>query len=180
MPRSISEFIAVLVIVAIAVVGVAVVYNLAGTLLSRMQPKIKYLEAYVTGIEVVHSGSEVPVEVSGGTFRARYIYRVSIVLHNVGNQPISYLTYASIPVCDTISTCRHIDCDIYDPVRFTENHVVLPRRLEPNQAVRLVFIVLSKVDLLELGYSPFVIGVAGVLPDGSRCTVYVSVFGETR
>lgn len=177
--RCLSEFIAILAIVAIAIVSTIIFYNFAGTMLSRMHPEIEYLEASVVGVEVVHAGTELAIDIDGTSYKAYYVYKVTVTLHNVGSQSIQDLSYTTIDIDDSLDTCTSDTCEIYDPVVFTKRYTNLPSQLEPNQAVQVSFTVLSKVDLLKLGYSPFIIKVEGSLPDGNKCKIYIGLFGES-
>ena len=174
--RVVSEFIAALTVLAVAVACAIVFYCAVGELLSRSKPRIEYLEATVAGVEVVHTGGRLEVEVGGGVFTAYYVYRVTVILYNAGNQYISNLEFSTVDVGEG-DVCTSDTCRIYDPVAFAEAYTGLPRGLEPNQAVKVVFTVLSKTNLLRLGEAPFLIRVSGRLPDGGECTTYISLFG---
>lgn len=173
--RYVSEFIALLTIVVLAVVSAVLLNNFVGGLISSSRANVKYLDASVSGIEVLHVGSPMQVQVSGSTFTASYIYRLNAVVHNAGNQKVTGLSFSTLSVDTSIKVCTSDTCDIYDPVVFLTTYSSLPTDLNPNQAVQISFTILSKRDLLSLGYSPFVIRVRGNLPDGSSVTTYISL-----
>lgn len=175
----ISEFIAILIVVMIAIVSVILFQNFIGATISRAQPKIEYLEASTSGIEVLYSGPGLEIEDSDGEkiFTANYIYKVTVILNNAGDQPIVDIEYKTISVDEDISVCKRRYCDIYDPVEFTSKYTELPKVLAPNQATTISFVILSKVNLLELDDSPFIIKIYGKTPSGDTCKVYVNPLG---
>jgi len=174
--RSVSEFIALLTILVIAVVSAVIAYSFIGGLISASRANVKHLEISVSSVEILHSGQSIQVDVGGSTFTALYIYRLTVVLQNAGNQRISGLSYQTLTINQNIKVCTSDTCDIYDPVTFTRSHTDLPSVLNPNQVAQVQFTILSKRDLLQLGYSPFVIKVQGSLPDGSTVTAYIGLF----
>jgi len=173
--RVISEFIALLMIVVIAVVSSVLLYTFVGGMISSSRATVKYLEASVSSIEVLHSGSQ--TYIPDVDYTASYIYKVTVAIHNAGNTKITGITYTTIPTY-TLSVCSNRNCNVYDPVAFTTKYVSLPTMLEPNQVATVSFTVLSNVDLLSFGYTPFVIKISGMLPDGSIVTTYVNLFGK--
>ena len=175
--RGISEFIALLVVIAVAVAVTVAVISFLSTSIAKHSPRLRYLEASVAGIEVLREGADTVVEFGTSSFTARYIYQVTIIVHNAGTETISNLQYRVIDVDQNIDTCTSDQCEIYDPIVFTTRYTRLPSSLLPNSASSITITVLSKVDLLRLGYSPFVIEITGTLPDGSRVSAEVAPFG---
>jgi len=171
----VSEFIAILTILVVAVVGVMLAYSFVGGLISTSRANIKYLDASVSNIETLYRGGTIQVDVGGSTFTASYIYRVTVTLHNVGAQKIINLSFQTISVNNNIRICASDLCDIYDPVTFARRYTDLPTELNPNQIVQVNFVILSKVDLLNAGTVPFLIKVQGYAPDGSPLAVYVGL-----
>jgi hypothetical protein len=176
--RIISEFIAILTLVAIAVVGAVLIYNFVGELMSKARPEVEYLKASVVGIEVVNEGSSLTLNIGTYTFTASYIYKLNVVIHNAGDEKITSLSYTTIDIDPSLDVCTSDSCDIFDPVIFTRTYTSLPQSLDPNQAVQVTFTVASKTNLLALGSSPFLIKISGYLPDGSRVVTYVGMTGE--
>ena len=172
-----------LAVVAVAVGCVAAFYAFASALLSRARPEVGYLEVSALSVEVLHAGPELEVVLGGGeVFRARYVYRVTAVVHNVGTQPIEGLEFEVVDADphDGVTVCESDACQVYDPLALDPE---LPERLGPNRAAQVVLVVLSKVDLAELaagGRSPILVEVEGALPDGTRCRAYLAPFGGGR
>jgi len=172
--RSVSEFIALLTIVVIAVVSSILVYVFVGNLVSTSRANVKHLEASVSNIEILYSGQPIQINIgSGSTFTASYIYRMIVVIHNAGSQRITQLSFQTFSIDQNIKVCTADSCDVYDPVAFVRTYASLPSTLDPNQTIQINFTILSKKDLLQLGGSPFVIKVQGTLPDGSAVTTYI-------
>jgi len=171
--RTVSEFIALLTIVVIAVVSSILVYVFVGNLFSTSRANVKYLEASVSSIEIIYSGQPIKITTDMGIFTTSYIYKVTVVIHNVGRQKITMLRFQTLSIDPSIKVCTSDSCDVYDPVEFMGGYVRLPDKLDPNQAVQISFTILSKKNLLQLGRSPFVIKVQGSLPDGSTVTTYI-------
>lgn len=175
--KAISEFVALLVIIVIALVSAIIYFAFVGGVLGSLSPKVRYLEASTAGTEVIYAGAPTKIDVGGSLFTASYIYRLNVILHNAGNQPIRYLSFQTVTVSDKITVCWSDSCTVYDPVLYTETFTSLPTEIGPNQVIKLSFVVLSKKDLLATGSSPFVIKVTGTLPDGSTITAYAPFSG---
>jgi len=170
--RGVSELVALLIVVVVGIATTLVYFQFVGGLFGSLSPKVKQLDVSALEVEVMQKGTYTYIE--GISFGASYIYRWTVAIHNVGTEPIT-LGYRFIkPRESALTICTSNSCDVYDPYALASTYTQLPSNLAPNQIVQVSFVILSKRDLLSLGYTPFILEITGSAPDGSAVKAYVS------
>lgn len=175
--RGVSEFLAVLMIVIASIVASILFILFFNSLMTYSSPSLGLIESSVVDLEVLHSGAPTTVQVGTTSFTANHIYRVEVMIHNVGNQQISNMYFQTVTVKTQpqLTVCTSNSCDVYDPVVFASTYTNLPNSLGPNQVVKVSFIVLSKADLISTSQFPFVIKITGVTPNGRTVVTYINI-----
>lgn len=181
--RSISEFIAALILIVITVVTTIFLYGYVGRTMLATRPSVRYLEASVVSVDVLYQGPPIAVQVSQSqqTFTASYIYKLTVVLRNSGSQMVQGLAYKVVQTDQSITVCTSDSCTVYDPLAYYSENLVggsyLYHEIMPNEVITFTFVVLSKVDLLSRSTTPFVIEISGQLPDGTLVSTSFSLKG---
>lgn len=178
--RGVSDFIAALIMIAISVAAAIIYATFTSMYFESVTPRSSNLRLSVASVEVLQSGVPKTFEVSpNNIYDSNYAYRVILVLHNAGTEPIENLRYSARSLDNrvlTVGTSRN--SDVYDPIAlaYTQGQQ-LPYSIPPNQAVAFSLLVLSKKNLLDPQNAVLVLVVKGTLPTGDTQEAQVTLFG---
>ncbi|MEM1693958.1 MAG: hypothetical protein QXU08_09730 [Ignisphaera sp.] len=175
--RTVSEFISLFTVVAISIVAVLLFTTFFSNFLGSFTPKTRYLKLTVSSVEVLHSGTSTTLSIGSTTFNASYIYRVTLVLHNAGTEPVilQYSVHSLSPSVVSVGTSDSFD--VYDPISLANIYsYLLPDTIAQNQAVSFSLVVPSKKDLATQYRDVLVLVVRGRYPSGETHEAQVVLF----
>ncbi|MEM4584001.1 MAG: hypothetical protein QXV28_07035 [Ignisphaera sp.] len=179
MKRSVSEFIALLIVITISLVAVFFFSSFFNSFLNSFTPRTQHLKLSVSSVEVLHSGTSISIPIGSTSFTASYIYRVSFVLHNAGTEPVITLQYSVYSLNPSlVSVGINNNVDVYDPISLANTWTFspLPDSLDRNQAKAFTLLVLSKKDLTNQLYNVLVLRVRGTYLSGETQEAQVVIF----
>lgn len=177
--RSVSEFIALLMIITLSLIATFIYTSFFGGFLGSITPRVHHLKLSVSSVEPIHTGSATTLSIGGVNFTANYIYRVTMVLYNAGTEPILTLQYSvrSLnPSVLSVGTSNAVD--VYDPISLATFYgYQLPSSIQQNQAIAISLVIPSKKDLLTTQNAVLLFVVRGTLPSGESQETQVTLFG---
>uniref|UniRef100_A0A7C4GYT9 Uncharacterized protein n=1 Tax=Ignisphaera aggregans TaxID=334771 RepID=A0A7C4GYT9_9CREN len=174
MMKTVSEFVAILVMITISLVSVFLFTTFFSNFIYLFAPKPRYLKVSVSSIEVLYSGP--PISVGSTNFTASYIYKANIVLHNYGTDNIINLWYSVYSLDPSlISIGTNDTADVYDPIILANTGLHrLPDSLNQNEAKVISLVIMSKKDLAN--NNVLILTVRGIYSNNEKQEVQVSIF----
>ncbi|MEM1694351.1 MAG: hypothetical protein QXL19_08840 [Ignisphaera sp.] len=175
MMKTVSEFIAILIIITISLVSVFLFTTFFSNFIYLFTPKPRYLKVSVSSIEVLYSGSPISVSIDSTNFTASYIYKVNIMIHNYDIDNTINLWYSVYSLDPLISIGTDDTADVYDPITLANTGLYkLPDFLNQNEAKVFSLVIISKKDLAN--NNVLILTVRGIYSNGEKQEVQVPLF----